>query len=65
MSARSRISAKQASETRERTMAEKKIDYDFAAHERPLFDAWKDAGYFQRGEGFGAKKGQPLSLIHI
>ena len=41
----------------------KKIDYDFAAHERPLFEAWKDAGYFQRGEGFGAKKGQPYTIV--
>jgi valyl-tRNA synthetase len=31
----------------------KKIDYDFAAHEKPLFDAWNDAGYFERTPGFG------------
>ncbi len=30
----------------------KQTGYDFAAHERPLFEAWKDAGYFQRGKGF-------------
>ena len=41
----------------------KKIDYDFAAHERPLFDAWKDAGYFRRGEGFGNKKSQPYTIV--
>lgn len=44
-------------------MAEKKIDFDFAAHERPLFDAWKDAGYFRRGEGFGAKQGRPYTIV--
>ena len=32
----------------------KKIDYDFAAHERPLFQAWMDAGYFQRTPELGA-----------
>ena len=37
----------------------KKIDYDFAAHERPLFDAWMDAGYFQRTPELGAGTGQP------
>ncbi|WP_165046089.1 valine--tRNA ligase [Adlercreutzia sp. ZJ138] len=42
---------------------EKKIDYDFAAHERPLFEAWKDAGYFQRGEGFGKQKGKPYTIV--
>ena len=29
----------------------KKIDYDFAAHEAPLFQAWKDGGYFRRSAG--------------
>lgn len=38
-------------------MAEKKkIDYDFAAHEKPLFDAWNEAGYFKRTPGFGKHK---------
>lgn len=41
----------------------KKIDYDFAAHERHLFDAWKEAGYFQRGEGFGVQKGNPYTIV--
>ncbi len=31
----------------------KKVDYDFSAHEKPIFDAWKDAGCFQRTSGFG------------
>jgi valyl-tRNA synthetase len=31
----------------------KKVDYDFAAHEKPLMDAWYENGYFHRGAGFG------------
>ncbi|MCH4184371.1 MAG: valine--tRNA ligase [Eggerthellaceae bacterium] len=34
----------------------KKIDYDFAAHERPIFEAWKDAGYFKRTPGRGVHR---------
>ena len=41
----------------------KKIDYDFAAHERPLFQAWMDAGYFQRTPELGAGKGQPYTIV--
>ena len=41
----------------------KKIDYDFAAHERPLFDAWMDAGYFQRTPELGAGTGQPYTIV--
>ncbi|WP_165170995.1 valine--tRNA ligase [Adlercreutzia sp. ZJ242] len=42
---------------------EKKIDYDFAAHERPLFEAWRDAGYFQRTPGFGAHKDDSYTIV--
>ena len=31
----------------------KKVDYDFAAHEKPLMDAWYQNGYFHRSPGFG------------
>ena len=41
----------------------KKIDYDFAAHERPLFEAWMNAGYFQRTPELGAGKGQPYTIV--
>lgn len=41
----------------------RKIDFDFQAHERPFFEAWKDAGCFQRGEGFGSKKDQPYTIV--
>ncbi len=45
------------------TAQDKKIDYDFAAHERPLFEAWRERGYFQRGEGFGAHAGQSYTIV--
>ena len=41
----------------------KKIAYDFAAHERPLFEAWKNAGYFQRTPGFGAHKDDSYTIV--
>ena len=41
----------------------KKIDYDFAAHERPLFDAWKDGGYFRRSEGRGQNADRPYTIV--
>ena len=37
--------------------------YDFAAHERPLFEAWKDAGYFQRTPGFGPRANDPFTVV--
>ncbi|MGN0262019.1 MAG: valine--tRNA ligase [Eggerthellaceae bacterium] len=46
-------------------MAEKKkIDYDFAAHEAPLFKAWNEGGYFKRSAGFG-KYGNSCYTITI
>ena len=55
-----------ADNTNEKSGA-RKIDYDFAAHERPLFQAWMDAGYFQRtpelGAGRGACKDQPYTIV--
>ncbi|MDO4182440.1 MAG: valine--tRNA ligase [Coriobacteriia bacterium] len=41
----------------------KKIDYDFAAHEKPLFDAWKQAGHFQRTPGFGEHAGESYTIV--
>ncbi len=41
----------------------KKVAYDFAAHERPLFEAWKNAGYFQRSEGFGEHKDDSYTIV--
>ncbi len=31
----------------------KRVDFDFAAHEAPLFKVWEEAGYFKRTPGFG------------
>ncbi|MGI6046167.1 MAG: valine--tRNA ligase [Eggerthellaceae bacterium] len=41
----------------------KKVDFDFSAHERPYFDAWNKAGYFQRGEGKGEFKDDPYTIV--
>ncbi|MDO4502085.1 MAG: valine--tRNA ligase [Coriobacteriia bacterium] len=41
----------------------KKVDYDFAAHEKPIFDAWKEAGYFQRTPGFGEHAGESYTIV--
>ncbi len=40
-----------------------RVDYDFAAHETPLFNAWKDHGYFQRGKGRGAYADHPYTIV--
>uniref|UniRef100_A0A7C9KCK0 Valine--tRNA ligase n=1 Tax=Muribaculaceae bacterium Z82 TaxID=2304548 RepID=A0A7C9KCK0_9BACT len=39
------------------------IDYDFQAHERPLFEAWKEAGYFQRTPGTPEQKDHPYTIV--
>ena len=31
----------------------KRVDFDFAAHEAPLFKVWEETGYFKRTPGFG------------
>ncbi len=41
----------------------KSIPYDFAAHERPLFEAWKSNGYFQRGSGFGKHAQESYTIV--
>ncbi len=44
-------------------MADKKIEYDFAAHEAPLFKAWMDHGYFERTPGFGKYADVPFTMV--
>ena len=45
-------------------MAEKKkVDYDFAAHEGPLFDAWNEGGYFKRSKGFGPHAADTYTVV--
>ena len=36
---------------------------DYAAMERPIFEAWKDAGYFQRTPGFGEHAGESYTIV--
>ncbi len=45
-------------------MAEKKkVDYDFAVHEVPLFQAWNAGGYFRRSPGFGKYGNQSYTIV--
>ncbi len=41
----------------------KKIDFDFAAHERPLIDAWQQAGYYERTAGFGEHADDTYTVV--
>ena len=41
----------------------KKVDYDFAAHETPLFNAWNEAGYFHRSPGRGEYADHPYTIV--
>lgn len=43
--------------------AKNSVNYDFQAHERPLFDAWQQHGYFQRTPGFGEGKDHPYTIV--
>ncbi|MEG0504482.1 MAG: valine--tRNA ligase, partial [Raoultibacter sp.] len=43
--------------------AKKKIDYDFAAHEKPLIDAWEQGGYFQRTSGSGKHADDTYTIV--
>ena len=40
-----------------------KVDYDFAAHETPLFQAWNDGGYFRRSQGRGDFADHPFTIV--
>lgn len=41
----------------------KKVDYDFSAHEKPVFDAWREAGTFQRTSGFGKHANTGFTVV--
>ena len=45
------------------TQGKAKIDYDFAAHETPLFNAWRENGYFKRSAGRGDYKDHPYTIV--
>ncbi|MFR2588757.1 MAG: class I tRNA ligase family protein, partial [Adlercreutzia equolifaciens] len=42
---------------------DKKKSTDYAAMERPIFEAWKDAGYFQRTPGFGEHADESYTIV--
>ncbi len=42
---------------------DKRKSTDYAAMERPIFEAWKDAGYFQRTPGFGEHAGESYTIV--
>ena len=41
----------------------KKIDFDFAAHETPYFDAWVKEGYFSRSKGHGRHADETYTIV--
>ena len=45
---------------------DKRKSTDYAAMERPIFEAWKDAGYFQRTPGFGDTNWRDVfTILHL
>ncbi|BDE96577.1 valine--tRNA ligase [Raoultibacter timonensis] len=51
------------SEEKNNEQAKKKVDYDFAAHERPLIEAWQNNGYFKRTPGFGRHADDTYTIV--
>ena len=51
------------SEEKNNEQAKKKVDYDFAAHERPLIEAWQNEGYFKRTPGFGRHADDTYTIV--
>jgi len=43
--------------------AKSKVDFDFAAHETPFFDAWSHQGYFRRSAGKGKNADQTYTIV--
>ncbi len=41
----------------------KALDFDFRAHEKPIFDAWMEHGFFQRGDGFGEHADDTYTIV--
>ncbi|MGI6105746.1 MAG: valine--tRNA ligase [Raoultibacter sp.] len=41
----------------------RKVDFDFAAHEEPFFDAWSEGGYFSRTSGRGEHADESFSIV--
>ena len=51
------------SEEKNNEQAKRKVDYDFAAHERPLIEAWQEKGYFKRTPGFGEHADDTYTIV--
>ena len=43
--------------------APKAPDFDFQAHEKPIFEAWREHGFFQRGDGFGEYADDTYTIV--
>lgn len=43
--------------------APKAPDFDFQAHEQPIFQAWKEHGFFQRTDGFGEHADDTYTIV--
>ena len=41
----------------------KKVDYDFAAHETPIFNEWVKEGYFRRSKGQGDHADDTFTIV--
>ena len=41
----------------------KKVDYDFAAHEAPIFEEWVKEGYFRRSKGEGEHANETFTIV--
>ncbi len=39
------------------------VTEDYAQRERPLFEAWREGGYFQRTPGFGSEAGTSYTIV--
>lgn len=43
--------------------APKAPDFDFQAHEKPIFEAWREHGFFQRGNGVGEHADDTYTIV--
>lgn len=44
-------------------LEKKKVDFDFASHEKPFFDAWRGGGYFARTPGRGKHADDTFTIV--
>ena len=55
--------ASKSSKAENKVAKTKKVDYDFSAHEKPIFDAWREAGCFKRTVGFGKHANDGFTVV--